>query len=314
MWIPLILVLVTSCEYQNILNCLHQGLHNTECVSQEGCVVDKLEATITSYKLRISGFVIDPQFYTQMAAATKCDLTTFSSCFNEDSVKVLDCVTQKFCIEYVSIDHLPDGPEDPEKVENNENVQDLNREEVNNGSENPSGIDKEGLNDGNNEGLIDKLEKIQQEIEELEKELEGGGDKGKDLESNKVNGIGGGTGEMLNSELDYQVEVGASNEDAGNKEQIKGGAVNLVKADTNSCAMDCEQLCDNKKTPESCVTNCIDEFCKSSKFISSDYFSVILTGIVLFLVIFTIFLFIQNKSMRNAIENGDFGIAIYSSI
>lgn len=325
MWIALILALVTSCEYQSILNCLHQGAHNTECVSKDNCVLIKKESIIASHKLKISGFIIDPQYYTQMASASKCDLATLESCFDENSIKILDCVTQHFCIEYISIDHLPDNFEDSEKLEINENVQDLYKEQLNNKLQNLNEIVNEDANEEDRNKIVEKLEKIQQELDEVEKELGGG------IENDK-NNIDENKSGLENLKVSAELEENSENSENGKSAlgqqeaknidsegfeslgQIKADTVGLVKADATSCAQDCEQLCDDKKNPESCVSNCLNEFCQPSNFISSDYFSVVLTGVVLFLIVFTIFLFIQNKSMRNAIENGDFGIAIYSSI
>lgn len=324
MLIFLILNIVNACEYDKILECLQKGSYNTECVNKEGCVLIKVERIISSHQLKITGFIIEPLFYTQMAAHSKCDLKTFDSCFiDQDSIGVLDCVTQKFCIEYVNIEHLSENIEEvsesTQSLRESENktqeLTELYREQVTKKLENLFEKVKEGLNEENSEELLEKLEKINEELDVVEKELE---------TNQELPIVSPKTDSDLTTSTDSQphnistsITSSADSNTQNKSPQYPDLSTEMLKTNlkpATTCSEDCDQLCDSKKTPSLCISNCLTEFCQSAQSPSSDYLSVLLTGMALFLIVFVLFLFLQNKSMRTAIENGEFGIAIYSSI
>jgi len=86
------------------------------------------------------------------------------------------------------------------------------------------------------------------------------------------------------------------------------------KPSSDECSEDCKKICQKKNEQGNCINNCISNFCAIDQTSNSDFYTVILTGAVLFLVVGIIYLFMQNKSMRVAIEHGEFGVATYSHI
>jgi hypothetical protein len=63
-----------------------------------------------------------------------------------------------------------------------------------------------------------------------------------------------------------------------------------------SCEEDCEKNCKSLEDQDSCISECIYKTCSSSPASSSDYLTVMLTGLALFLVAFIIYSFMKNRS------------------
>lgn len=78
------------------------------------------------------------------------------------------------------------------------------------------------------------------------------------------------------------------------------------------CHLDCQKICENRSMPVKCESDCIENICNGSSSWLSTYSTVIFTGILLFLVVGVIYLFMQNKNMQVLLEHGEYGI--YSNI
>lgn len=147
--------------------------------------------------------------------------------------------------------------------------------------------------------------------------------------------------ELSSLELSNKENIGQNNEEVANynEDTVKKTAENrfLNRENTNinensqtqntpnqflktsnlspdECTEDCKNICLKKSEQVNCMKECTSNFCAIELSSNSDYYTVILTGVVLFLIVGIIYLFMQNKSMRMAIEHGEFGVATYSHI
>ena len=147
-----------------------------------------------------------------------------------------------------------------------------------------------------------------------------------DLESNNVD-HGEAYGEEYSAPLDQNkedipkedeytdlVEVQHSvNENQLAEDKIASEFLEQQAIDSNSCNKNCQIMCEKNENYENCFDTCFESFCvKESE--ESSYTSVIIVGIVLLLVVGIVYLFLQNKSMRIAFEQGDYIIGQYTSI
>ena len=94
----------------------------------------------------------------------------------------------------------------------------------------------------------------------------------------------------------------------------KTSSGDFLKKDSTpqDCYLDCQKICENRSIPVKCESDCIENICNTSSSWLSTYSTVILTGILLFLVVGVIYLFMQNKNMQVLLEHGEYGI--YSNI
>ena len=109
-----------------------------------------------------------------------------------------------------------------------------------------------------------------------------------------------------------QASKSQSSDPTETKPKPAEGSAPIILAASTTCQEDCESLCSKREDLASCESECLSNIC--SKDSSSDYSKLIFTSLFFITVVFVIYLFMQNKSLRSAIENGEYGVAIYSSI
>lgn len=70
-----------------------------------------------------------------------------------------------------------------------------------------------------------------------------------------------------------------------------------------SCEEKCSEQCKTSENAESCTSQCIYDTCSSSKPATSDYITVIITGLLLFLVVSVIYIFIKSRGSRQVYDS-----------
>jgi hypothetical protein len=95
-------------------------------------------------------------------------------------------------------------------------------------------------------------------------------------------------------------------------EDLKFLQSNAIQSE--DCEKNCEIMCGKGDNLGECKSNCMTSFCAVGTENETSYLTVIVTGVILFLIVSIIYLFMQNKSMRIAFEQGDYVLGQYSSI
>lgn len=104
------------------------------------------------------------------------------------------------------------------------------------------------------------------------------------------------------SDSEYNVLESSEEDDRVNLKTAKKSE--FLQADnesTDSCEKSCEQRCLNADN-DSCLSDCLSSVCYGGS-TSSDYFTVIVTGLSLFCVVSVIYLFMKNRNIRIGYEN-----------
>lgn len=71
----------------------------------------------------------------------------------------------------------------------------------------------------------------------------------------------------------------------------------------NTCEEKCSLQCKTSEDTETCTSQCIYNTCSTSKPVTSDYITVILTGMFLFIVVFVIYIFIKSRGSRQVYDS-----------
>jgi hypothetical protein len=203
MWISLILVLTKACFHQDLFSCLREGQSMTSCALQADCVEFVLEKVVTSHQIKVVGFFIREQQRKEFESLTLCKLSQMPTCFENESMEIIDCISQNFCIEFIEVHRLQaDLPQNQvASKENDGNIEmniDKNSEKLSGQGnldhsenielKNGGNGDFSKENDGKSEGIDDKSKEIDDKSEEIDDESEGINDKSEGI-NDKSEGI-----------------------------------------------------------------------------------------------------------------------------
>ena len=117
-----------------------------------------------------------------------------------------------------------------------------------------------------------------------------------------------------NDEKEDENEYEGENENLDQENKIESDEINeeIVEVATdkkteflheNSCEEKCSIQCKTSEDTESCTSQCIYNTCSIAKPVASDYVTVIVTGIFLFIVVFVIYIFIKSRGSHQVYDS-----------
>ena len=154
-----------------------------------------------------------------------------------------------------------------------------------------------------NEDLLNEASKNYFEINQIDEENDGLLDEAKDF-------LETGQNQVQEDDSEFQPKLPNDDEDFSDENNVEYDETSEVVLQKkteflqeNSCEEKCSEQCKTSENPESCTSQCIYDTCSLSKPATSDYITVIITGLLLFLVVSVIFIFIKSKGSRQVYDS-----------
>ena len=152
-------------------DCASKGKSLGLCGQELNCLEEKIELDLPSYQISLTGFILKQEARPSFAHLTNCDLQTYSTCFQIHSIEVIDCLSQKFCIEFAEIHNLAETKE-PNQVTNTKNENIEAETGSNSGHVGTNLKDENNLIESKREDLKNDEEVEREEMNNVVKELE----------------------------------------------------------------------------------------------------------------------------------------------
>ena len=118
MLICFFLSLSTACQLDEVQECATKGKSLGLCGQELDCLERKVLLDLPSYQISLTGFILKDDAKDNFAHLTNCDLQSYSTCFEVHSIEVIDCLSQKFCLEFAEIHNLGQTKQQDQSVTN----------------------------------------------------------------------------------------------------------------------------------------------------------------------------------------------------